>query len=162
MIHLPHGFSADVMHLQVALAWCLVLQEAMMWQAWPNVALKYHPFREERDATGQFVFRGPRCVHIHCTGVGVRQGYVQQLLRLSACTPWTKLARPHCAAQCACTLLVCAAPLSPHAFASNCPTTTHSRLKVGVSEGRPEAVLPDHMGRADYTGYSINQVGRLC
>jgi len=31
---------------------------------------------------------------------------------------------------------------------------------VGVSEGRPEAVLPDHMGRADYTGYSVNQVGR--
>ena len=32
---------------------------------------------------------------------------------------------------------------------------------MGVCEGRPSSVLPDHMGRADYHGASINQAARF-
>jgi len=32
------------------------------------------------------------------------------------------------------------------------------RLKIGVTEGIPKSILPDHLGRADYFGNSINQV----
>ncbi|GAX78738.1 hypothetical protein CEUSTIGMA_g6175.t1 [Chlamydomonas eustigma] len=35
------------------------------------------------------------------------------------------------------------------------------RLKIGVSEGVPSSVLPDHMGRADYLGASVNQAARF-
>jgi len=64
-----------------------------MWQAWPSVALKYHPFREERDVAGRFVFRGPRCVRLLCASVGALGGCNQQLLRLEGCTPWAELVR---------------------------------------------------------------------
>ena len=32
---------------------------------------------------------------------------------------------------------------------------------MGVCEGNPRSVLPDHMGRADYHGASINQAARF-
>ena len=35
------------------------------------------------------------------------------------------------------------------------------RLKMGVCEGSPRSILPDHMGRADYHGASINQAARF-
>lgn len=34
------------------------------------------------------------------------------------------------------------------------------RLKMGVCEGAPRAVIPDHAGRADYHGASVNQAAR--
>jgi len=34
------------------------------------------------------------------------------------------------------------------------------RLKMGICEGSPKSVLPDHLGRADYHGASINQSAR--
>lgn len=35
------------------------------------------------------------------------------------------------------------------------------RLRVGLCEGVPRAMLPDHAGRADYYGSSINQAARM-
>ncbi|GAX78935.1 hypothetical protein CEUSTIGMA_g6375.t1 [Chlamydomonas eustigma] len=35
------------------------------------------------------------------------------------------------------------------------------RLKMGVCEGTPSSIMPDHMGRADYNGTSINQAARF-
>ncbi|GAX74580.1 hypothetical protein CEUSTIGMA_g2029.t1 [Chlamydomonas eustigma] len=35
------------------------------------------------------------------------------------------------------------------------------RLKMGVCEGRVESIFPDHMGRADYHGPSVNQAARF-
>ena len=35
------------------------------------------------------------------------------------------------------------------------------RLKMGVCEGSPASIMPDHMGRADYHGASINQAARI-
>ncbi|GAX82930.1 hypothetical protein CEUSTIGMA_g10357.t1 [Chlamydomonas eustigma] len=35
------------------------------------------------------------------------------------------------------------------------------RLKMGICEGRPLSIMPDHMGRADYHGDSINLACRL-
>ncbi len=32
---------------------------------------------------------------------------------------------------------------------------------MGVCEGSPRSILPDHMGRADYFGASINQAARF-
>lgn len=32
---------------------------------------------------------------------------------------------------------------------------------MGVCEGSPRSILPDHMGRADYHGASINQAARF-
>eukprot|EP00877_Chromochloris_zofingiensis_P010007 jgi/Chrzof1/525/Cz01g19010.t1 len=34
------------------------------------------------------------------------------------------------------------------------------RLKMGVCEGQPNSILPDHLGRADYHGACINQAAR--
>ena len=34
------------------------------------------------------------------------------------------------------------------------------RLKMGVCEGVPRAVLPDHMGKADYLGVCVNTAAR--
>ena len=34
------------------------------------------------------------------------------------------------------------------------------RIKMGVCEGHPRSILPDHMGRADYLGACINQAAR--
>ena len=34
------------------------------------------------------------------------------------------------------------------------------RLKMGVCEGQPKTIAPDHMGRADYHGTSVNQAAR--
>jgi hypothetical protein len=36
------------------------MQEALLWQDWPDSVLKYERFREERDESGALVFRGPR------------------------------------------------------------------------------------------------------
>ena len=38
---------------------------------------------------------------------------------------------------------------------------TARRLKMGICEGSPRSILPDHMGRADYFGASINQAARF-
>ena len=32
---------------------------------------------------------------------------------------------------------------------------------MGVCEGTPQAMLPDHLGRADYHGAAVNQVGAV-
>jgi hypothetical protein len=32
---------------------------------------------------------------------------------------------------------------------------------MGVCEGSPRSIFPDHMGRADYHGASINQAARF-
>ena len=36
-----------------------------------------------------------------------------------------------------------------------------ARLKMGVCEGSPRSIFPDHNGRADYHGASINQAARF-
>ena len=35
------------------------------------------------------------------------------------------------------------------------------RLKMGLCEGSPAKIMPDHLGKADYHGASINQTARL-
>ena len=35
------------------------------------------------------------------------------------------------------------------------------RLKMGVCEGSPASIMPDHLGRADYHGASVNQAARI-
>ena len=35
------------------------------------------------------------------------------------------------------------------------------RLKIGICEGLPGSIMPDHMGRADYHGTSVNQAARF-
>jgi len=41
-------------------AWCLVMQEAMMFANWPIEVLQYDRFRIEKSASGALLFRGPR------------------------------------------------------------------------------------------------------
>lgn len=36
----------------------------------------------------------------------------------------------------------------------------YRRMKIGICEGMPRSIIPDHMGRADYHGASINQAAR--
>lgn len=36
------------------------------------------------------------------------------------------------------------------------------RLKMGVCEGRPQAIEPDHLARADYHGHNVNMAARYC
>ncbi len=36
-----------------------------------------------------------------------------------------------------------------------------ARLKMGVCEGTPNSIQPDHLGRADYHGESINLAARF-
>ncbi len=46
--------------VQDAAKWCLIIQDALMWQDWPEWMLKQDKAKEERDETGNVVFRGPR------------------------------------------------------------------------------------------------------
>ena len=41
---------------------------------------------------------------------------------------------------------------------SACPP--FARLKMGVCEGFPKSIIPDHLARADYHGASVNQSAR--
>lgn len=34
------------------------------------------------------------------------------------------------------------------------------RLKIGLSEGAPKTIAPDHLGRADYHGHHVNMASR--
>jgi hypothetical protein len=34
------------------------------------------------------------------------------------------------------------------------------RLRMGLAEGRPDRILPDHTGRASYYGHSVNCAAR--
>lgn len=45
---------------EIALRWCLIIQDALMWQDWPESILKFEKFREEHNERGETVFRGPR------------------------------------------------------------------------------------------------------
>ena len=36
-----------------------------------------------------------------------------------------------------------------------------ARIKMGLSEGVPGSIRPDHNGRADYFGASVNKAARL-
>ncbi|GAX74578.1 hypothetical protein CEUSTIGMA_g2027.t1 [Chlamydomonas eustigma] len=76
-----------------AIAWCLVMQEVMLFAAWSPDVLLHDKFKVERGADGELLFRGPR-------------------------------------------------------------------LKMGVCEGQPKTIIPDHLARADYHGASVNQSAR--
>ncbi|GAX74576.1 hypothetical protein CEUSTIGMA_g2025.t1 [Chlamydomonas eustigma] len=76
-----------------AIAWCLVMQETMLYASWPPSVLSYVKFRTEYSQDQRLMFRGPR-------------------------------------------------------------------LKMGVCEGQPKTIIPDHLARADYHGASINQSAR--
>lgn len=78
-----------------AVQWCLLVQDALMYEDWPDQVLRLPGFHEERDpASGQLLFRGPR-------------------------------------------------------------------LGMGVSEGIPGSVLPEHQGHANYTGGAVNRAARF-
>ena len=36
------------------------------------------------------------------------------------------------------------------------------RLKMGLAKGQPRSIMPDHVGRADYHGVSVNNAARYC
>lgn len=36
----------------------------------------------------------------------------------------------------------------------------YCRLKIGLAEGSPRCITPDHMGRADFHGAAINTAAR--
>jgi hypothetical protein len=36
------------------------------------------------------------------------------------------------------------------------------RLKMGLARGHPRSIMPDHIGRADYHGVSVNNAARYC
>lgn len=50
--------------LQLAAAWCLLVQDLLMWQDWPGQLLSLPQFKEEWSGgvrgSGQLLFRGPR------------------------------------------------------------------------------------------------------
>lgn len=78
---------------EAALKWCLIIQEVLLYQDWPEAVLSYPKFKEEFGEDDMLLFRGPR-------------------------------------------------------------------LKMGICEGPPKTILPDHLGRADYHGETINQSAR--
>ena len=41
------------------------------------------------------------------------------------------------------------------------PVFRGPRMKMGIAEGVPGSITPDHNGRADYLGPSVNQAARL-
>eukprot|EP00798_Chlamydomonas_sp_ICE-L_P030850 gene30850-35890_t len=43
---------------QDAIAWCVLAQECLMYMNWPASALQF--WKEQKDARGAFIFRGPR------------------------------------------------------------------------------------------------------
>jgi hypothetical protein len=85
--------ALDILALQVALEWCMLLQRSLLQMPWPADVMTLAAFSHERDSCGRTLFRGPR-------------------------------------------------------------------MKMGMCSGRPEAIQPDHLGRADYHGTTVNQAAR--
>ena len=52
------------------------------------------------------------------------------------------------------------APFLPEQDAAGRLLFRGPRVKVGVCSGTPKTILPDHLGRADYHGATINQAAR--
>ena len=47
----------------------------------------------------------------------------------------------------------------PHAILT--PPFSPPRLKMGLCEGVPGSIMPNHAGRADYNGACVNQAARF-
>jgi hypothetical protein len=118
-------------------AWCLVTQEALLYAPWTGMLPKLDCFKEATGPGGEPLFRGPR-YHARGSGLG----------------SFDRGALDHIALQ-SITLNV---PNGPSLFLSN-PLPSR-RLKMGICEGYPKSILPDHVGRADYFGASVNQAAR--
>ena len=54
-------FATSVaLDVQAAFTWCLAMQEVLQFVEWPDALLRYEQCREEIDADGAPLFRGPR------------------------------------------------------------------------------------------------------
>ena len=66
---MTNHFCADLLW-QVAAAWCLLVQDLLMWQDWSPQLLAMPSFKEEWSGgargSGQLLFRGPRIRCVHC------------------------------------------------------------------------------------------------
>ncbi|WIA15920.1 hypothetical protein OEZ85_012668 [Tetradesmus obliquus] len=97
-----------------ALEWCLLVQEALLWQDWPAAVLD-RPGQLEHAATG--LSPAAAAAAVTASAAAERDGCAPLLFR-------------------------------------------GPRIKMGVDCGIPQAVCPDHLGRADYHSNNINMAAR--
>jgi hypothetical protein len=164
---------------RAALEWCLVLQEAAMYLRWPRWVLQ---------SKGFHAHHGPAMAVVAAVAAAEAQAQaeMQQLGRnnndgggAAAVAAAARLAAeaagagsgplPRLQQSAGHVARSTPTPPSPLPFgAGGAPSAGGARtllfrgprLKMGVCEGVPSTVLPDHLGRADYHGSSINQAAR--
>lgn len=54
-----------------------------------------------------------------------------------------------------------ASDVSSSGAGSSSSSSSGPRLHIGLAEGQPHAIGPDHLGRADYHGPSVNLAARM-
>ena len=122
---------------EAALYFCATLQLLALYATWPPSALKH--WSEEWDPdTGELLFRWAMALawplHGSCMALAWHLHGSCMALAWPFLDPY-----PHA------TWLILRGP----------------RLKMGMCEGQANSVIPDHLGKADYHGPSINQAARF-
>jgi hypothetical protein len=156
------------LHPQVALEWCLLLQEALLWQEWPAAI----------TAASRSTEPGPYTSAAAAVAVAASQQQQQQPLPLALLSPTGPLSPAGAPGQAAAAVdgvTTQAGPAQPEAAggdASLGPAAGAAagissqvlycgpRVKMGVAAGAPQSVSPDYMGRADYHGNAVNMAAR--
>ena len=168
---------------RAALEWCLVLQEAAMYLRWPRWVLQSKGFHAHHGpamaavaaAAAADAADAAAAARAAGAGLGGGPGARPGSAAAAAVSAAAQLAAEAARAGGGGGLL----PRAPRAGSAGTPPAPTPpsplpfgpggartllfrgpRLKMGVCEGVPSTVLPDHLGRADYHGSSVNQAAR--
>lgn len=130
--------------MQAALEWCLLAQEALLWQDWP-AAVSAGTRTGTADPSSARLPAAPPTAATHA-GAGGDAGVSPSAAAAAA----GAAANGHEAADAA----------DAGVGVSTQLLLSGPRLKMGVAAGTPQSVTPDHLGRADYHGCAVNMASR--
>ena len=154
----------------------------MLLAPWPAKVLRYKKFKAVLAEDGSPLFRGLRCKCVwgrrtrgqscsdlgaYCTLASIHVSTLRPVMWILVwILVWTliRIQNFRCGSTrgLSCTSLM--GKLAAHLAVLTRPTPhllCPCRLRMGVCEGTPQAMLHDHLGRADYHGATVNQVGTM-
>jgi class 3 adenylate cyclase len=136
-----------ILIVQAALEWCLLVQEALLWQDWPAAAVA-SAGTKTADPSAHSMAPAPQTPTraVAATAAPAAGGSSK-----AAAAAVNGQGAPAAAA---------AAAAAADVDVSSSVLFGGPRLKMGVAAGAPQSVMPDHMGRADYHGNAVNMAAR--
>lgn len=131
--------------VQAALEWCLLLQEALLWQDWP--ALLVQGSKTPAAASGV----NTPAASVHPAAAPLPAAAAARIRAAAGAGAGADMLLSGAAG---------AAADGDDAGVRSRVLTCWPRMKMGVAAGSPQSVMPDHMGRADYHGNAVNMASR--